>query len=171
MKTKLSLLALALCSTSAMADSWLYAGGQIGQSDIDSESDTTYGIHVGTGILPLIGIEVGYFNHGQVDLNLGGNKGDVDFSSFYLAAKPSIDFGPLHFYAKGGINAFNVEYNGNLSSLDKDDGVSYMYGVGAEYFLLDNISLGASYQAFGVDIDGDSDTVSSITGNVTFHFL
>ncbi|MEF1304302.1 outer membrane beta-barrel protein, partial [Vibrio owensii] len=104
-------------------------------------------------------------------LNLAGNRGDVDFSSFYLAAKPSIDFGPLHVYAKGGINAFNVEYNGNLSSLDKDDGVSYMYGVGAEYFLLDNISVGASYQAFGVDIDGDSDTVSSITGNVTFHFL
>lgn len=170
MKTKLSLLALALCSTSAMADSWLYAGGQIGQSDIDSESDTTYGIHVGTGILPLIGIEVGYFNHGQVDLNLGGNKGDVDFSSFYLAAKPSIDFISARL-REGGINAFNVEYNGNLSSLDKDDGVSYMYGVGAEYFLLDNISLGASYQAFGVDIDGDSDTVSSITGNVTFHFL
>ncbi len=82
MKTKLSLLALALCSTSAMADSWLYAGGQIGQSDIDSENDTTYGIHVGTGILPLIGIEVGYFNHGQVDLNLGGNRGDVTSRHF-----------------------------------------------------------------------------------------
>ena len=75
MKTKLSLLALALCSTSALADSWLYAGGQIGQSDIDSENDTTYGIHVGTGILTLIGIEVGYINHGQVDLNLASLKG------------------------------------------------------------------------------------------------
>ena len=39
MKTKLSILALALCSTSALADSWLYAGGQIGQSDIEGESD------------------------------------------------------------------------------------------------------------------------------------
>jgi opacity protein-like surface antigen len=171
MKTKLSLLALVLCSSSAFADSWSYAGGQIGQSDIDSENDTTYGIHVGTGILPLIGIEVGYFNHGQVDLSLGGNSGSVDFSSFYLAAKPSIDFGPIHVYGKAGINAFNVEYNGSLSSLDKDDGVSYMVGFGAEYFVLDNISIGASYQAFGVDIDGDSDSLSSITGNVTFHFL
>ncbi|MGU3847456.1 porin family protein, partial [Vibrio diabolicus] len=34
MKKTLSLLALTLCSTSAMADSWIYAGGQIGQSDI-----------------------------------------------------------------------------------------------------------------------------------------
>ncbi|MEF1215116.1 porin family protein, partial [Vibrio alginolyticus] len=42
---------------------------------------------------------------------------------------------------------------------------------GAEYFLLDNVSVGASYQAFGVDIEGDSDTVSSVTGNITFHFL
>ncbi|HHC6644879.1 TPA: outer membrane beta-barrel protein [Vibrio parahaemolyticus] len=171
MKTKLSLLALALCSTSVLADSWIYAGGQIGQSDIDGENDTTYGVHVGTGILPLIGIEVGYFNHGKVDLSFGGNKGDADFTSFYLAAKPSIDFGPLHVYAKGGINAFNVDYNGGLSSVSKDDGMSYMYGVGAEYFLLDNISVGASYQSFGVDINGDSDNLSSFTGNVTFHFL
>ncbi|MDF5485001.1 outer membrane beta-barrel protein, partial [Vibrio parahaemolyticus] len=95
----------------------------------------------------------------------------ADFDSFYLAAKPSIDFGPLHVYAKGGINAFNVDYDGGLRNLDKDDGVSYMYGVGAEYFLLDNVSVGASYQAFGVDIEGDSDTVSSVTGNITFHFL
>ncbi|OSP11938.1 hypothetical protein B7489_16065 [Vibrio alginolyticus] len=171
MKKTLSLFALTLCSTSAMADSWIYAGGQIGQSDIDSENDTTYGIHVGTGILPFIGIEAGYFNHGKVDLSLSGSRGSADFDSFYLAAKPSIDFGPLHVYAKGGINAFNVDYDGGLRNLDKDDGVSYMYGVGAEYFLLDNVSVGASYQAFGVGIEGDSDTVSSVTGNITFHFL
>ncbi|OXE29653.1 hypothetical protein CA163_27500, partial [Vibrio parahaemolyticus] len=29
----------------------------------------------------------------------------------------------------------------------------------------------ASYQSFGVDINGDSDNLSSFTGNVTFHFL
>ncbi|CAE6901765.1 OmpA-like transmembrane domain [Vibrio sp. B1FLJ16] len=171
MKTKISLFALALCSTSVLADSWLYAGGQIGQSDIEGESDTTYGIHVGTGILPLIGIEAGYFNHGKVGLNLDGNRGDGDFSSLYLAIKPSIDLGPFHIYAKGGINAFDVDYKGTLSFLDKDDGVSYMYGVGAEYFVFDNLSIGASYQAFGVDIDSDSNSVDSFTGNVTFHFL
>ncbi len=171
MRTRISLLALALCSTSAFADSWLYAGGQIGQSNIQSESDTTYGVHVGTGILPLIGIEAGYFNHGKVGLSLNGNKGDGDFSSLYLAIKPSIDLGPFHIYAKGGINAFDVNYKGSLSSLDNDDGISYMYGVGAEYFLFDNLSVGASYQAFGVDIDKDSDSLDSFTGNVTFHFL
>lgn len=171
MKTKLSLLVLALCSTSAFADSWLYAGGQIGQSDIDGESDTAYGVHVGTGILPLIGIEAGYFNHGKVGLAVDENNGEGDFSSLYLAVKPSIDLGPFHIYAKGGINAFDVEYQGGLNFLDSDDGISYMYGVGAEYFLLDNFSVGASYQAFGVDINDDSDALSSFTGNVTFHFL
>ncbi len=44
---------------------------------------------------------------------------------------------------QGGINAF-FDYKGSLSAIDKEDGVSYMYGVGAEYFLLDNISVGAS---------------------------
>ncbi len=171
MKTKISLLALVLCSTSAFADSWIYAGGQIGQSDIKGKNDTTYGIHVGTGILPLIGIEAGYFNHGKVGLSLDGTKGDGDFSSLYIALKPSIDFGPFHIYAKGGINSFDVDYKGALSFLDKDDGVSYMYGFGAEYFLFDNFSVGASYQAFGVDIDSDSDTVDSLTANITFHFL
>ncbi len=171
MKTKISLLALALCSTSVVADSWLYAGGQFGQSSIEGESNSTYGIHVGTGILPIIGIEAGYFNHGKIGLSLNGNKGDGDFSSLYLALKPSIDLGPFHIYAKGGINSFDVDYTGPLSFLDDDDGISYMYGVGAEYFLLDNISIGASYQAFGVDIDNDSNTVDSFTANVTFHFL
>ncbi len=171
MRTIISLLALTLCSTSAIADSWLYAGGQIGQSNIESESDTAYGVHVGTGILPLIGIEAGYFHHGKVALPLSDGKGEGDFSSLYLAIKPSIDVGPLHMYAKGGINAFDIDYKESLGSLDKDDGISYMYGVGAEYFLLDNLSVGASYQVFGLDIDNDSDSLDSFTGNVTFHFL
>lgn len=62
-------------------------------------------------------------------------------------------------------------YNYENKTLVIGFGVSYMYGVGAEYFLLDNISVGASYQSFGVDINGDSDNLSSFTGNVTFHFL
>ena len=161
MKKTLLALGLASIAATASADSFFYAGGNFGQSDFGSGTDkeTAYGFHVGTGILPILGLEGGYWSHGN------------DTRSLFVAAKPSIDFGPLHVYAKGGINAFNVEYNGNLSSLDKDDGVSYMYGVGAEYFLLDNISLGASYQAFGVDIDGDSDTVSSIHGTVTIPFF
>ncbi|WP_417878467.1 hypothetical protein [Vibrio sp.] len=70
-----------------------------------------------------------------------GTKGDGDFFT-YLAVKPSIDFARSVFM-QGGINAF-FDYKGSLSAIDKEDGVSYMYGVGAEYFLLDNISVGAS---------------------------
>lgn len=59
---KKTLLALALigASATASADSWIYGGANVGQSDFGSEDATSYGVHVGTGILPLIGLEAGY---------------------------------------------------------------------------------------------------------------
>jgi len=42
-----------------MADSWIYGGASVGQSDYKGETDTSYSVHVGTGILPIIGIEAG----------------------------------------------------------------------------------------------------------------
>ena len=57
---KKTLLALALlgASSTAMADSWLYGGVMGGQSSFASEDENAVGIHVGTGILPLIGLSL-----------------------------------------------------------------------------------------------------------------
>lgn len=171
MKKTLLALMLVGASATASADSWLYAGIQGGQSNLQSENSTAYGFHAGTGILPIIGVEAGYFNHGSIDVEARNTDGSADLSSFYAALKPSIDFGPLHIYAKGGINTFNVEYSGGLRSLSDDSGVGLMYGVGAEYNILPGLTVGASYQSFGVELDGDGESVDSYTLNATFHFL
>lgn len=158
---KKTLLAIALigASTAALADSWIYGGATVGQSSYKGEDGSSYNIHVGTGILPIIGVEAGYTNHGDFDIGAD----EVSLSSMYLALKPSIDFGPLHVYAKGGLQSWDKEVNGSKV----DDGVDIMYGVGAEYFFMGPFSVGASYNNYTID---DED-VDSFSLNATFHFL
>ncbi len=81
-----------------MADSWLYGGVMGGQNSLGNEEETAMGIHVGTGILPLIGIEAGYWDLGSFDsVKYGGRDlTNTDASTAYPAIKPSIDFGPAY---------------------------------------------------------------------------
>lgn len=158
---KKTLLALALlgASASASADSWIYGGANVGTADLAGDSATSYGVHVGTGILPFIGLEAGYQNHGEFNY---GNSAKVDGDSIYFAVKPSIDFGPLHVYARGGVHSYNLDGN-NFS----EDEVDFMYGVGAEYFVFGPISAGASYTVFNTK----NDEIKTLSLNASFHFL
>lgn len=164
---KKTLLALALigASTSVMADSWLYGGVSGGQSDFDGESDTAYGVHVGTGFLPIIGIEAGLWNLGSFDSVSydGADRKNVDATTAYIAVKPSVDLGPLHIYAKGGLHSYELKGDSSFS----EDDVDIMYGVGAEYFVFGPLSVGASYQNFKMK----HDNIGSFTVNATLHFL
>ncbi|WP_038179817.1 outer membrane beta-barrel protein [Vibrio rhizosphaerae] len=160
MKKTLIGLALLGASTSAFADSWIYGGASVGQSDFKGEHGTAYNIHLGTGILPLIGVEGGFTKFEEIDVS-PANK--TKATSAYLALKPSIDFGPLHIYAKGGLHFWDEKVNG----AKVDDGVDIMYGVGAEYFLMGPVSFGASYQTY---VMGDDD-MKTFNLNATFHFL
>ncbi|ORT49698.1 membrane protein [Vibrio sp. qd031] len=160
---KKTLLALALVGTStfAMADAWLYGGANIGQAGFDSDSATTTGLHIGTGILPIIGVEAGYQNHGSA----GFSDFDVDSSSsLYLAIKPSIDFGPLHIYGRLGAHTYDLA---GTAGFTDEDGYDIMYGVGAEYFVFSMVSIGAGYQNFAM---GDRN-VDSFTLNATVHIF
>ncbi|NOH80522.1 porin family protein [Vibrio sp. RE86] len=163
---KKTLLALALigASATASADSWIYGSASVGQADLGNESSTSYNVHVGTGILPFIGLEAGYQNFGEFD---NVNYGNVTFnnlegSAVYFAAKPSIDFGPLHVYAKAGLHSYELT-GGSF----KEDEIDMMYGVGAEYFVMGPISLGASYNVFSMK----EEDVKNFSLNATFHFL
>ncbi len=158
---KKTLLALALigASTTALADSWIYGGASVGQSNYKGETGSSFNIHAGTGILPIIGVEAGYTKHGDFDFGAT----EVSASSVYLALKPSIDFGPLHVYAKGGLHSWEEQVN------DKkvDDGLNIMYAIGAEYFFMGPFSVGASYNNYTLD----DDNIDSFSLNATFHFL
>lgn len=155
MKKILLALALTGVATTASADSWLYAGANVGQSDLDGENATAAGFHVGTGILPIIGLEAGYNNHGKIN--------NWDMSSYYFAVKPSIDLGPLHVYGKAGVHS----YKSTNSAAPNQDGTDAMYGVGVEYFMFDMLSVGGSYQNFKTDA-GD---IGSFNLTATVHFL
>ncbi|WP_165311310.1 porin family protein [Vibrio ziniensis] len=159
---KKTLLAVALigASTTAFADSWIYGGATVGQSNYKGESSASYNVHVGTGILPIIGVEAGYTKHGDFDLGAGS---DTSLSSLYLALKPSIDVGPLHIYAKGGLQSWKSEVDGSKT----DDGVDIMYGIGAEYSVMGPFTVGASYNNYTID----NDEVDSFSLSATFHFL
>lgn len=85
---KKTLLALALlgASATASADSWIYGSASVGQADLGGESATSYNVHVGTGILPLIGLEAGYQNLGDYDrVDYSGIKTNLTGSSVYFA--------------------------------------------------------------------------------------
>lgn len=162
---KKTLLALALigASATASADSWIYGGASVGQADLANDSSTSYNIHVGTGILPLVGLEAGFQNFGEFDnIEYGSFSGKLEGSGVYFAAKPSIDFGPLHVYAKGGVHSYELTGTGF-----KEDEIDMMYGVGAEYFVMGPVSFGASYTVFAMK----EKDVKNLSLNATFHIF
>jgi hypothetical protein len=159
---KKTLLALALigASTSSFADALLYGGASVGQSTYKGHNATSYTVHVGSGILPFIGVEAGLTKFGDFDIAPGQT---MKADTAYVALKPSIDVGPVHLYAKGGLHSWNEEVNGTKA----DDGYDLMYGVGAEYFIMGPFSVGANYQTYKMD----DENVSDFSLNATFHFL
>ncbi|KJY84859.1 membrane protein [Vibrio galatheae] len=162
---KKTLLALALigASATASADSWIYGSASVGQADLGGDSSTSYNAHVGTGILPIIGLEAGYQNFGDFDnITYGNYTGQLEGSAVYFAVKPSLDFGPLHVYAKGGLHSYEL-----TGSNFKEDEIDMMYGVGVEYFVAGPLSLGASYNVFNMK----EDDVKNLSFNATLHFL
>ncbi|MGO2508208.1 MAG: outer membrane beta-barrel protein [Vibrio hibernica] len=164
MKRTLLALALATVATSASADSWLYAGANYGVADYTengTDSHSVYGLNVGTGILPFIGVEAGYWD-------LGSSHGS-DLTALYLGIKPSINVGPLEFYGKLGANKYDVTSG---STKESDDGYDVMYGAGVEYTVFDSLpggslSLGLAYNSFGFD----KFKANTYTVSATFHFL
>lgn len=154
MKKTLLALALASVSVTATADSLIYGGVQAGSADYAGDSSTVYGAHIGTGILPFIGLEMGAWNLGSYDV-----AGDV--SSVNFAVKPSIELGPLHVYGKAGLHSW--EEKGAF----KDDGVDPFFGLGVEYNIFPMFTLGAGYNNFTVG----NENIDFASVNLTVHFL
>ncbi|MZI95425.1 outer membrane beta-barrel protein [Vibrio sp. CAIM 722] len=154
---KKTLLALALigASTSAFADSWVYGGASGGTADINGESGTAYNVHVGTGLLPLIGVEAGYNKFEDFS-----NSGGLTIDDTYVAVKPSINFGPLQVYGKAGLHKWDSSYSHD----NGDDGYDTMYGVGADYEVFGPISVGANFMNYMVD--GDNVETYSLTVSI-----
>lgn len=163
MKKTLISLALMMASSVSYADSLVYGGASVGESSFGDGTASSFNIHAGTGILPFIGVEAGLNRSGEMDTAAGQT---TEINSGYVALKPSIDFGPLHIFAKGGLHRWDETIE-TSAGIAEDDGVDIMYGVGAEYFLMGPISFGASLQTYIVD----GEDLTNFTLNGTFHFL
>ena len=157
MKKTLLALALASVSVTAAADSLIYGGVQVGSADFSGDSSTVYGAHIGTGILPFIGLEMGVWNLGSYDF--AGKTTDV--TSINFAVKPSIDFGPLHVYGKAGMHSWKAD------GFAKDDGLDPFFGLGIEYNIIPMFTIGAGYNNFTVG----SENIDFASVNLTVHFL
>lgn len=155
---KKTLLALALLgvSASAAADSWLYGGASVGTADFNGSDGTAYNVHVGTGILPIVGIEAGYNRFDDF------GKHNTSFDDVYLAAKPSMNFGPLQVYAKGGVHHWDMD-----SNQGGDSDYDMMWGVGADYAVFGPLSLGVNYMNYEVD----HDNIETFNLTASFNFL
>ncbi len=160
MKKLLVGLALTVAAASANADSLIYGGASVGQSNYKGDQGMTYSAHVGTGILPFIGIEGGMTRFESLNTAPGE---ETEANTVYVALKPSIDVGPLRVYATGGAHKWDEKVNG----VKVDDGVDLTYGIGVEYYIMGPITIGASYQVY--EMDGDN--LGTFMLNGTFNFL
>jgi hypothetical protein len=163
MKKTLLTLALATFAGTALADSLIYGGASVGQSDSGGDTSTSTNIHIGTGILPFIGIEGGYTDHGTFDVSSGVEK---KVSSMYAAVRPSIDIGPLNVYARGGLH----QWDSTTTGQPEDDGTDLMYGVGASMNASDilPITLGVGFEVYEVD---GGDDIEQFNINLSFNVL
>ena len=159
MKKTLLFSALISCSTLSMADSLMYGGLSVGNSDYRGNSGTSLSGYLGTGILPFLDVEGGIVRHGDFDVY--GN--DTKIYSLYGAVKPTVALGPIELYGKIGVHAWDTSKQYG----DNDNGTDLMYGFGADFSVTRNTKLGLSY----MDYEVDSHDVETLGVNVSYEFF
>ena len=183
------LLAVVWMPLNALADSGFYVGGSIGGASIeaDIENDPTLptlpdeideddtGFKVFGGFMwdnPLIdlGVEVGYVDFGQPEVNVPTVVGDVgvefETSGINLWGIAGTEVGPLDVFAKLGYVSWDIEATiENVQGSISDDGSDIGYGVGAA-FNLGSLQIRGEWELYDIE---DAD-VSMLSLGVAFRF-
>ncbi len=148
-------------------------GSNFTNASID-DSDTTFGLGFGYRISPYLAAEVGYSDFGEVDISAesdgtgffwspGPVTAAADTTGFTLGLKGVIPIqSNFEIYGRAGANRWDVDYDyADTSGVfsDSDDGTDAYFGIGAS-FLLQNISLGASFTRFDI-ADTDVDVIAA----------
>ncbi|MCH9695917.1 MAG: porin family protein [Gammaproteobacteria bacterium] len=152
----------------ALADSGFYLGGSAGgatlEADINDisipglpssidEDDTAYKLFAGytfDGPVLNLGIEGGYVNFGQPDIDVFGDTLLVDTDGLNLWGIAALDAGPVEIYGKLGMIAWDVTAD-YLGSSAKEDGTDVAYGAGLR-FKLGPVKVRGEYEIY--DLDG-----------------
>ena len=140
----------ALLPFAVQADTGFYIGGSAGGATIEAdlggislpglpasldEDDTALEIFGGYRFdLPVIGlgIEAGYVDFGEPDVNVAGDELLFDTTGFNLWGIASLHLGLFDVYGKLGYVAWEVDAK-YLSSSASEDGYDLGYGLGAEF--------------------------------------
>ena len=165
-----SLLTLTAAPFAAHADSGFYIGGSAGgatleaelgdigipglPSDID-EDDTAFKVYAGyTFDLPLLnlGIEAGYVDFGEPDIDVGGEELVIDTTGINLWGIAAFEAGPVDIFGKLGYISWDLD--GEFQNLKfSDDGSDIGYGLGLA-FNVGPVQVRGEYELYDAD-DGD----------------
>ncbi|MGI9232352.1 MAG: porin family protein [Woeseiaceae bacterium] len=176
------LLVAAMMPISANADSGVYIGGSAGGATIEAnldgvtipglpssidEDDTAFKAFVGYKFdLPVIslGIEGGYVDLGEPDINVLGDELLIDVTGVNLWGLASLDLGLFDVFGKLGYISWDVEAD-YLGASESDDGSDIGYGLGAA-FDIGPLQIRGEYELYDLD---DTD-VSMLSLGLVYQF-
>ncbi|SMY35956.1 OmpA family protein [Photobacterium andalusiense] len=166
MKKTFLVLPLALLvsgAVNAATDNPFYAGARLGNSFYDIKQETNKidvdnknlsgGVFAGYQITPWFAAEVGYTNLGSASVTNGQGKftaqGADLVGKYSYAINDKID-------VFGKLGAFYYDWNAKNGATHDDNGWAATAGVGAEYYINNNVSTRVEYQYYkdvgGADI-------------------
>lgn len=176
------LLMAVLLPATATADSGFYIGGSAGGATIEAdlggisipglpasidEDDTALKAFLGYRFeLPVIslGIEGGYVDLGEPDIDVLGDPLLVDVTGVNLWGIASLDMGLFDVFGKLGYISWDVEAD-YLGSSVSDDGSDLGYGLGAAFFL-GPLEIRGEYEIYDLE---DTD-VSMLSLGIAYQF-
>lgn len=148
-------VALALAPFAAQAQMQLqgkaFAEIGVGQAsydvDIADDSDTTFNISAGYMFHPSVGAEIGYRDLGEISEAGAG----VEVSGFQLGAVGRFAVTPrISIVPRVGFYMWEADGTG-LASGGSDDGADLYFGVGADFAVTQNVTVGLHFVRFDVD--------------------
>lgn len=180
MRKTLIATALAFGLTSPAMASGFFVEAALGQSNVDipsepgvtiDDSDTYYAISGGYAINDMFAVEVGHANLGEASASALGNIATVDVDGYTLGLALSLPVGEK-FSVTGRLGTYFWDANATLNgeSLGSDDGNDLYYGIAGYYKLNDQIKVGAGWNRYTFDSDGDDTDVDTYSVNVRFSF-
>ena len=123
---------------------------EISASKPELDDDVTYGVRYAYNLTNSFGLEVSLGNTASSATKLAGQDIDLDLTTLDFDAVWNIDTGSrLVPYVLGGVGYARADLdapitgtvNGQPVSLDDDGGFTLNAGVGARYFVTDNVAL------------------------------
>ncbi len=144
-----------------------YVGGGVYNVSVDDsvsfadldDSDTAAAVFVGYRPIELLGIEVGYFDLGDMSDQTLLGKTEFDGQALTLAGVLTFDIGPFGLYGKAGVAYLDTDASLTLNNgykIKVDDSSTEPFGaVGVSLDIWDTLYIYTEYQRIEADVDVD----------------